>query len=413
VNRSLRNQVLSASPGGKPVVATRFTHPELGAVTCHAAPLLRAWLAQEMPDAQVEMGDVAVPPPGQGDGALVSVTYLDRDGSPHGFGVAADARWLPRVRAAADGWQPLMRSRRLLVAGAGPGCAGTTRALGLVSAASAGGPVRVIGQSAAPGDELQALAGRDVQVIEHPDQADDQMTVAFPAHGVSPGMRTAAAARGLAVIDGTCPLVATAHADAHAYADRGDTVVLIGEPHSAAAPVLAAQASDAAVIVSDAAQVVGLTVADPARVSFIAVPGALSERVRAVVAALRLKYPMLRGHHYDSWCSSADDRAASVAMIAASSDLTLILGRADDPDAAALAAMARQAGAAPQVIDAATKIRPGWLRGTDAIGVAVALSAAPRLTMQVRSVLSGLGPLTVVTRASHTAVKSREEEMAL
>jgi 4-hydroxy-3-methylbut-2-enyl diphosphate reductase len=269
--------------------------------------------------------------------------------------------------------------------------------------------VQILGQPLGGSDGLRALAGRDVRVAEDPDQVPGGTTVAFPPQGVEPGLRVAAALSDLTVIDGTCPLVALAHEDASGYAGRGDTVVLIGDPASAAAPVLAAQVPGAAVIVSDAAQVKSLEVADPTRVSFVVVPGMLSDRVRTVVAALRRRYPLLRGHHYDSWCPAADDRAAAVGMVAAGSDLTLILGRADDPDAVAVARMARRAGSVTRIIDSVTQIQPGWLHGVDAIGVATARSAAPGLPEQVTTVLSGLGPLSVITRAASTAVKSREK----
>jgi len=96
-------------------------------VVCPAAPLLRAWLAEEMPEAQVGLGDVTVPR-GAGEGSLICVTYLDRDGGLHGLASPAGDRW---VRGWMRRWPAgsAMRSRRLLVSGPA-GLPGYRRAAG-------------------------------------------------------------------------------------------------------------------------------------------------------------------------------------------------------------------------------------------------------------------------------------------
>ena len=50
----------------------------------------------------------------------------------------------------------------------------------------------------------------------------------FSAHGVAPSVHTNAAARGLRVIDATCPLVTKVHPEARHFAGRGYTIILIG-----------------------------------------------------------------------------------------------------------------------------------------------------------------------------------------
>lgn len=75
-------------------------------------------------------------------------------------------------------------------------------------------------------DELRALGHRFVASL---DEVPDGATVVFPAHGVSPQVRSLAAERGLKVVDLTCPHVARAHDFARAAAERGDEVVVLGE----------------------------------------------------------------------------------------------------------------------------------------------------------------------------------------
>ena len=60
--------------------------------------------------------------------------------------------------------------------------------------------------------------------------------VVFPAHGVTADVRAEAARRGATVIDATCPLVAAAQTAASRTADRGQQLVLIGQPGQASTP---------------------------------------------------------------------------------------------------------------------------------------------------------------------------------
>ena len=75
-------------------------------------------------------------------------------------------------------------------------------------------------------DELRALGHRFVASL---DEVPGGATVVFPAHGVSPQMRSLAAERGLKAVDLTCPYVARAHEFARMAAGRGDEVVVLGD----------------------------------------------------------------------------------------------------------------------------------------------------------------------------------------
>ena len=74
--------------------------------------------------------------------------------------------------------------------------------------------------------DLRACGHRFVSSL---DEVPRGGRVVFPAHGVSPRVREAAAARGLEVVDLTCPYVAHAHARAKAASARGDEVVVLGD----------------------------------------------------------------------------------------------------------------------------------------------------------------------------------------
>ena len=87
--------------------------------------------------------------------------------------------------------------------------------------------------------------------------------------------------------------------------------------------------------------------------------------------------------------------------------MVLVLGSEDDPDTRHLAALARASHAKAHVIGDVAEILPAWLAGTSAIGLASSTVAPPGLAGQVTAALSGLGPLSVTTRAVRTEVAGR------
>ena len=64
--------------------------------------------------------------------------------------------------------------------------------------------------------------------VDELDEVPPMSTVVFSADGVSPEVREQARVRDLRVIDATCPLVTKVRGEAKRFAERGDTIVLIG-----------------------------------------------------------------------------------------------------------------------------------------------------------------------------------------
>ena len=407
---------------GEVVIASGIAHPGRGQVGCPAAPLLAAAVARGEPGAggrRVRLEPVAVTArPADHDGAeLVMASYLDRAGQAAGFGAAAPAGDPAAVTLCEElitRWAGVLRSRRLLVADADPDCAGAQAAVEAMLEASAHGPVYVIGQPVAAVGPLAELAARGVTIVADLDAVPDGATVVFPAHGVPLAVRAEAAARGLRAVDATCSLVATAHRDIRAYADRGDIVALITGDHATAAEAAAvSQAPESVLPVRSAAAVAGLRRAgtDPDRLSLVVQTGIPVGSADGIIAALQASFPPVRGQHYDALCYAATDRAATVRQVASVSDLVLILGAPGDTDSTQmLAEAARPEGARPEAagcrsvrrVAQVRDIEAGWLARATTIGAVPTRSAPSDLLTQVRGVLSGLGPLSLVARRTRT-----------
>jgi 4-hydroxy-3-methylbut-2-en-1-yl diphosphate reductase len=416
MNRTLRLLRLPAEgcDFGHLLVMAAFDDPERGVVNCAAAPLLAAALKAERAGTSsgpaIRLGRerlMVSPEAARASGVMFAVSYLDSEGVAGGFALAArrdDQAGMAAALRAAERWMSAVGSRRLLMDDGVPLCWGGQRAVRLTQESAAGDePAYVLGYHVADRASLDDLSGRRVIFTEDLDTVPEGSRIVFPAHGVSMMARATAVARGLRIVDGTCPLVAAAHDDAARYADRGDLVVVIGRAGDAAMPPLVAHAAGTAVIAATREDVCCLDWPDGDRVSFVIDPGMPAADVMPVMAALRARFPRLRGYHLDMMCSHASDRAHTVASVAAESELTLIVaGDGEDADTESLARIAVRAGGRPWIVRRLADISPELLKGVTTLGLVPTLVAPPGLAARVARALSGLGPLSLSRRNVHT-----------
>ena len=74
------------------------------------------------------------------------------------------------------------------------------------------------------------LRKRGFTFVESLDEVPDGAMVLFSAHGVAPQVREMANARGIRVVDATCPFVERVHKAAREFAAKGHRIVVIGHP---------------------------------------------------------------------------------------------------------------------------------------------------------------------------------------
>jgi 4-hydroxy-3-methylbut-2-en-1-yl diphosphate reductase len=411
MNRSTAREFVAPGTSvaaGEVLIPTEIGDPVRGALPAPAAPLVGGTLARK--GTRVRYAPVAYCADPSHDDRSVTVfvaTCTQRGGSTAAVAAAAsaaDRMAVAAARSAVDEWSAVFGTRRLLAA-ASPWCTGATRALGEARRAVAGRrSVHVYGQLAADAGAISELAGQGAVFVTSLDEVPDGATVVFPAHGVPAEVRAEAAARELELIDATCPLVAGVQAEARKFAERGDDLVLIGQADHAVAPGIVGEAPLNTRVVSTPASTATLRVSDPRRVSYLVQPGIPVEESAPVAAALRSRFPALHAPHPDGFCYAASDRAETVRAIASACDVMLVLGAADAPDTRQVFALARDRGVKAHVVGEPGDIVPAMLSGIAAVGLAESTSAGPGLAGQVTEALSGLGPLSVISRRVSTDI---------
>ncbi len=314
---------------------------------------------------------------------------------------------LAALRAAApvaQRWAAACRTRLLLLAGPRSFCAGVERAIEIVERVlqRQGAPVYVRKQIVHNTRVVGDLERRGAVFVDELDQVPDGATVVFSAHGVSPAVRAAAARRGLAVIDATCPLVSKVHAEARRFAADGYTVALIGHAGHEEVEGTLGEAPEAAVLVQTAADVAALRPRDPDRVAYLMQTTLSVDEAAEVAGALRERFPSVRAPGSDDICYATTNRQAAVRAVAAESDLVLVAGSANSSNSVRLVETCERAGTPAHLIDGPDDIELGWLAGASVIGLTAGASAPPAVVEEIIAALSGLGPLSVSERVTTT-----------
>ena len=298
-------------------------------------------------------------------------------------------------------------------------CAGVDRAIEIVNRALEvfGAPIYVRHEVVHNRFVVDDLRSRGAVFVDELQEVPDGAIVIFSAHGVSQAVRHEAAGRGLKVFDATCPLVTKVHMEVTRYSRQGRECILIGHAGHPEVEGTMGQydtANGGAIyLVESAEQVAALAVRNPAALSYVTQTTLSVDDTRAVIDALRARFPEIRGPRRDDICYATQNRQDAVKELAADCDLVLVVGSPNSSNSNRLAELARRMGAEAHLIDSAADIDPAWLADKSVIGVTAGASAPETLVRRVIDRLQELGasPLEEMAGRVETITFSMPREL--
>ena len=260
-------------------------------------------------------------------------------------------------------------------------CAGVDRAIDIVDMALQvyGTPVYVRHEIVHNRHVVDALRQRGAVFVDDLAQVPAGAVVIFSAHGVSPAVRLDARARGLRALDATCPLVTKVHLEALRYAKEGYTIVLIGHRGHVEVEGTMGEAPESIVLVESVADVEKLELPDPSRVAYITQTTLSVDDVRAIVEALKRRYPAVHEPAKADICYATQNRQDAVRELARRCGVVLVVGAPTSSNANRLVEVAAGLGARAYLIEAAEDIDPAWLTGD--IGITAGASTPEDVVM--------------------------------
>jgi 4-hydroxy-3-methylbut-2-enyl diphosphate reductase len=246
---------------------------------------------------------------------------------------------------------------------------------------------------------VASLEARGAVFVDDVDEVPEGATVIFSAHGVAPAVRARAAARQLAVIDATCPLVSKVHAEARRFAASGFDIVLVGHQGHEEVEGTFGEAPGRTVVIDRPEEVASLQVRDPERVAYLTQTTLAVDDTAAVVKALRERFPSAVGPPSSDICYATQNRQDAVRALARECELILVVGSENSSNSRRLVEVAERAGCRALLAEDASAIPPEALVGTTRVGLTAGASAPEPLVDGVIRALDGLGGATVSERS--------------
>jgi 4-hydroxy-3-methylbut-2-en-1-yl diphosphate reductase len=286
-----------------------------------------------------------------------------------------------------------IRPQQLLLARPRGFCAGVDRAVEAVNAALElfDGPIYVRKQIVHNRHVIESFRAKGVIFVDEISEVPDGALVILSAHGVSPEVRAGAGARGLRVIDATCPLVTKVHLEAVRFRNEGRFIILVGHKgHEEVAGTMGEVPGHVRLVgsVEDAERV---EVPDPDRVAVVTQTTLGVDDANAIIDVLRRRFPKLVTPSSDDICYATQNRQIAVKGLAQRAGLVLVLGSDNSSNSQRLREVAEDCGARAYLIDDASEIDPAWLEGVDCVGVTAGASAPEHLVQAVVGYFRRLG----------------------
>src|SRR5436189_2172020 len=276
-------------------------------------------------------------------------------------------------------------------------CAGVERAIEIVERAIElhGAPIYVRHEIVHNKSVVADLRAKGAVFVEELDEVPAGGTVIFSAHGVAKAVQAEADRRGLKVFDATCPLVSKVHIEVKKMLRDGYEIVMIGHHGHPEAEGTMGQSAVGMHLVETLGDVATLEVANPRKLAYVTQTTLSVDDAKAMVAALKNRFPEIRGPKKDDICYATQNRQDAVKLMAPQCEVVIVVGSPNSSNSNRLREVAEHMGAQAYMVDNADELRPEWIAGKRRVGVTAGASAPEILVSQLMQRLKELGAESV------------------
>lgn len=276
--------------------------------------------------------------------------------------------------------------REILMADSAGYCFGVRRVIHMAEETAANGnTVHTLGPIIHNPRKIEELEAEGVHAIEDA-AAVDGGTVIVRAHGIPRDMQAAAEARGVNLVDGTCPYVTNSQQHAKELSDAGYRIVIVGDrEHPEIVGVLSYIADDP-VVVRNAGELPRFGPKD--RVGVIAQTTLQKDVYTAVVTAIADQAYEVRA--FNTICFETDDRQEAARKLAAEVEAMVVVGGRNSKNTEHLAQICRDVGVRTVKVESAGELDPAFFDGIARIGVTAGASTPDEQVAEVVTALHAL-----------------------
>lgn len=280
-------------------------------------------------------------------------------------------------------------------------CAGVVRAIEIVDRAlqQHGAPVYVRHEIVHNRHVVENLRNKGARFVEELDEVPHGAVAIFSAHGVAQTVERDAEARGLDVLDATCPLVTKVHVQGRQYVAAGRRLILIGHAGHPEVEGTVGQIPGEVILVQSEAEVETLTLPVDTPVAYVTQTTLSVDDTRGIIEALTRKFTDIVGPDTRDICYATQNRQAAVRELSGQVDVLLVVGATNSSNSNRLREIGTESGLPSYLVADGSEVKAEWVANAQTVGLTAGASAPEEMVEDVISALRALGPVEVTTMA--------------
>ena len=272
-------------------------------------------------------------------------------------------------------------------------CFGVRRAVEMMEeAVEARGQMVSLGSVVHNPQVVEKLRSQGLDVITDVAQAEHR-PVAITAHGVGPGVIDDLMARGVEIIDTTCPIVTRSQQWAKRLSEEGFAVIIFGDPKHKEVRGVQGWAKGRILTLASEDDVTELPEGFPSRIGILSQTTEVESRfasfVKKVFEVNMDRISELRV--LNTLCHATTAQQAATMQLAVDVSLMIVVGGRDSANTRHLAVVSREAGVETYHVESADEIERDWLAGHERVGVTAGASTPDFVIDEVVARLEALG----------------------
>jgi 4-hydroxy-3-methylbut-2-enyl diphosphate reductase len=238
---------------------------------------------------------------------------------------------------------------------------------------------------------VERMREKGVGTVQAISEVAGGTTVVVRTHGAVKDELEAAKARGLEVVDGTCPYVKYPQAMAQRLSREGYHVVIVGDANHAEVKGVVSYAEGPCTVVKPGGAIPWI---DDKKVAVLAQTTCIGAEFERVVGALALRHKEVRA--VNTICTDTDERQEDARQLARDVDAIVVVGGKNSANTRHLAEICR--GIQPRTWHVETKeeLRPEWFEGCGVVGISAGASTPDWVVEGVAERLASMPPSTAL-----------------
>jgi 4-hydroxy-3-methylbut-2-enyl diphosphate reductase len=249
--------------------------------------------------------------------------------------------------------------------------------------------------------EIERLREKGLEVVSHKDLENlGGKRVLIRAHGEPPSTYAEARARGVTLIDATCPVVTKVQERMRKFYDKGYQIVIFGKKDHAEVVGLVGHTNGEAIVIRSVDEV---SKVDPSRktvlfsqttmdkATFYEIARVLKEKIREFEVGT-FEEMAIDFHAKDTICGQVSGRDKKLREFARSNDVMLFVAGRESSNGKVLFEICREENPRTHFIEKPAEIQKAWFDGAATVGVSGATSTPQWLMEQVRQAVEQMFP---------------------